>query len=37
VLALPLLNTMLGLDLPAELLAQISPAVTPTKDAPTLE
>ncbi|MEF9963487.1 MAG: DUF5682 family protein [Comamonas sp.] len=37
VLALPLLNTMLGLDLPAELLAQISPAVTPTKDAQTLE
>ncbi|PWB19587.1 DUF5682 family protein [Comamonas sp. JNW] len=33
VLALPLLNTLLGLELPPELLAQIPPAATPAKQA----
>ncbi|GAB2817843.1 DUF5682 family protein [Comamonas piscis] len=37
VLALPLLNAMLGLDLPPELLAQITSASAPRNDAPTLE
>ncbi len=33
VLALPLLNTLLGLELPPELLALIPPAATPAKQA----
>ncbi|MEJ5028911.1 DUF5682 family protein [Comamonas sp. MYb69] len=37
VLALPLLNTLLGLELPPELLAQIAAASAPRNDAPTLE
>lgn len=37
VLALPLLNTLLGLELPPELLAQIAAASAPRNDAPALE
>ncbi|ULR87252.1 DUF5682 family protein [Comamonas sp. B21-038] len=37
VLALPLLNTLLGLGLPPELLAQIAAASAPRNDAPALE